>query len=311
MEYSGLTTKYPVNRPLTELDRARQLRQHERLDVALVYQLNVIKVDEQTLELVDKYYALKGAMTFAMAAIGFLFALFLADVTIFSATTPGRMAEDWPVLLAFYAMVAPLFAVLYWGFRREGYAFTHYPICFDRIALMVHVFRLNGTVLSVPWDEVFFCLDKGHMNFWNVRGHVLASDKVTVLETFSLSVTAGDAAKEVALGFWEMVRGYMEDGPEPAMNLAQILLPIADQRESFSFGFHRMHAVASGESVLAVLLFGVISACFAPFRWLAMRTSKIPQWPADVRASFGKLGKPSAKASHKTKSESRPRQAEA
>lgn len=305
MEYTGLTTKYPVNRPLTELDRERQLHQELKLDVALAYQLSVIRVDEGCLEIVDKYYALKGAMTTIMMVPAVMFLVFLGAVTVFSATTPGRMAEDWPVLLAFYVMAAPLFAVLYWGFRRESFAYTHYPIRFDRIARMVHVFRLNGTVLSVPWEDIFFCLDTGQGGSWNIRGHVLAADKVTVLETFALSPTAGKSAKQVMLGFWEMVRGYMEEGPAPAMNLAKMLLPIEHQRESFAFGFHRMHAVSTGESAPVVLLFAVLSAVFAPGRWLAMRTSKIPNWPADVVASFGKSRMTDAKASYRA--ENKPR----
>ena len=51
---------------------------------------------------------------------------------------------------------------------------------------MVYYFRINGEVASVPWDDVFFtiCLGSG---FWSGRGHVLADDKVTVVDTFSLS----------------------------------------------------------------------------------------------------------------------------
>ncbi|MDI1258276.1 DUF6708 domain-containing protein [Aquabacterium sp.] len=292
MEYSGLTIKYPVNRPLTDLDRERQLHQKRKLEVPLIYQLGVIQVDEAGLELVDKYYALKGAMTTVMLVPVAMVLLFLGAVTGFSLTTPGRMVQDWPVLLAMYGMLAPVLWVMNWGFRKESFAYTHYPIRLDRITRMVHVFRLNGTVLSVPWDDIFFCTDTGQGGAWNIRGHVLAEDRVTVLETFALSPTAGKTAHHIMLSFWEMVRGYMEDGPQAAIALAQVLLPIEKERESFAFGFHRMHAVASGESTPLVLVWGFISAVFAPGRWLAMRTSKIPQWPAEVAATFGKAGTP-------------------
>jgi hypothetical protein len=70
----------------------------------------------------------------------------------------------------------------------ESFAFTHYPIRFNRKTRMVHLFRTNGTVVSVPWDRVFFTM--GHMTQWNeweVRGHVLKPDNDTIQETFALS----------------------------------------------------------------------------------------------------------------------------
>ncbi|MQL49359.1 hypothetical protein GEA64_15965 [Photorhabdus khanii] len=48
---------------------------------------------------------------------------------------------------------------------------------------MIHVYRFNGTVLSVPWKAVFFTLTKysGRMSEWCIDGHILADDKETVL----------------------------------------------------------------------------------------------------------------------------------
>ncbi|MDI1258275.1 hypothetical protein [Aquabacterium sp.] len=57
MEYSGLTTKYPIKRPLTELDRERQLHQGKPLQAEPAYQLSVIRADDEFLELTDKFYA--------------------------------------------------------------------------------------------------------------------------------------------------------------------------------------------------------------------------------------------------------------
>lgn len=282
MEYSGLTTKYPVNRPLTGLDRERQLHQGTKLNVELAYQLSVISVDSESLELVDKYYAWKGVLTTFVFVASTILACLLGGMTLISSTTPGRMAEDWPFLLALYGMASPLAFLLYWVLRREAFAFTHYPIRLERATQMVHVFRLDGTVLSAPWRDIFFCLDTGQMNNWNIRGHILANDQITVVETFALSpVGAGKVGKEVLLGFWEFVRGYMDEGPDKAVQLVKFKLPIAKERESVAFGFHRMHAESSGGPAIFTLLLAAIALVLAPGRWLAIRTSSLPRWPSE------------------------------
>lgn len=286
MEYSGLTTKYPVNRPLTGLDRERQLHQGTKLNVELAYQLSVISVDSESLELVDKYYAWKGVLTTFVFVASTILACLLGGMTLISLTTPGRMAEDWPFLLALYGMASPLAFLLYWVLRREIFAFTHYPIRLERASQMVHVFRLDGTVLSAPWKDIFFCLDTGQMNNWNIRGHVLTDDNETVLETFALApVGAGEVGRQVLLGYWEFVRGYMEDGEAGvtrAVKLAEILVPIANQRERAIDGFRRMHAESSGGPVVFMPIIAAIGLALLPARWLAIQSSKVPKWPANV-----------------------------
>lgn len=53
-EYAGLIRKYPCNRPLTELERAHQLKQKIRLPLHPHYQLSVIAMNSTCLESVDK-----------------------------------------------------------------------------------------------------------------------------------------------------------------------------------------------------------------------------------------------------------------
>jgi hypothetical protein len=63
MDLHGLIPKYPVNRLLTEQERAQQLKQTERLHIAPLYQLCVIKLNSTYLESVDKWFAWKGVLT--------------------------------------------------------------------------------------------------------------------------------------------------------------------------------------------------------------------------------------------------------
>ncbi|TYF67031.1 hypothetical protein DJ537_25365, partial [Enterobacter hormaechei] len=59
----------------------------------------------------------------------------------------------------------------------------------------MHVFSVDGEVYSAPWDDIFFttgCYTKTRFKRKNydIRGHVLAEDRKTVLKTFTLSVSA-------------------------------------------------------------------------------------------------------------------------
>jgi hypothetical protein len=161
---------------------------------------------------------------------------------------------------------------------------------FNRKTRTVHVFRPNGTVLSVPWDQLYFTL--GHMaqwDDWEVRGHVMAPDKATVRESFALSyvgsLNPADADQDFVRAHWEFIRRYMGDGPQAVAAQVQFCMPVDKQRERFSVGMERVFAnIAGGNMLLYCLLFPVC-LMIGLFRFIAMRTSKIPQWPAEVEAT--------------------------
>ena len=50
--------------------------------------------------------------------------------------------------------------------------------------------------------------------------------------------------------------------------------PIADERESFLFGWHR--TMSASYMLLPIYVF------IYPGRWIAMHTSKIPKWPEEI-----------------------------
>lgn len=185
MEFSGLIGNYKTKRPLTEQERGHQLKQKQRLNLVPRDQLGVVKMNATYLESLDKWFGWKGMIT-AVALI--LFAIFvgilgsISVIWLLDAAADTTSAEDSSFWLAnglgmgFVALCCGVFAI--WLLRKDSFAYTHYPIRFNRKSRMVHVFRKNGSVLSVPWDEVFFTL--GHMAQWKeyeVRGHVLESDR--------------------------------------------------------------------------------------------------------------------------------------
>lgn len=288
MEYTGLIRKYSVNRPLTNQERKEQLHQKQRLDVDPAYQLSVIRMNSTFMEVVDKYFAWKGMPTMVgLIGAGMVFFMLIAlPVTIMK--EPGEMANAWPALLAIFVMAMPLLVFIWWGVSKESFAYTHYPIRLNRKTRMVHVFRTNGAVLSVPWDEVFFCIGKPASGVWangvwEVQGHVLDKDGVTIRETFAFSqqgVGANDA--ELLKSFWEFNRRYMEEGSNAVSSYAEHLLPIARSKETFIFGFHRTHFWVGFAPLPLRVFILLIYVAYYPGRWFAMRTSRIPQWPKQI-----------------------------
>ena len=131
----------------------------------------------------------------------------------------------------------------------------------------------------MPWKDVFFTVGKGRPrgSYDDIRGHVLDADGVTIKETFALSHFSGKDDPDL-MQFWEYVRRYVEDGPAKLIPKIEHVIEISHKRETFWNGFHRLMAEMAPIPVIAY-----VTAPFwfivAMFRYLAMRTCKIPQWP--------------------------------
>ncbi|TJZ78716.1 DUF6708 domain-containing protein [Chitiniphilus eburneus] len=288
MDYAGLTAKYKVNRPLSDAEKQHHLPQAKASSAKPLYQLSVIRMNSTYLECCDKFYAWKGLMAACTGSAILLIGYALISIVMISvAQWPGISADQRQqsilTFLAMCAMSAPVVLLALWFLKKEAFRYTHYPLRFNRKTGMVHVFRLDGTTLSVPWREIHFALNPAQMrDFWEVRGHVLSEDRSTVLETFVLPNYSLQESPYL-LAQWEFVRHYMEKGPAQLLDQVQHTLDIADQRETFWFGFHVLMAGLSSVPLLAWLVSPLL-LCLAIVRWVTMRTCKIPQWPADVVA---------------------------
>jgi hypothetical protein len=304
MEFSGLILNHPSKRLLTEKERAYQLKQRERLNVEPHYQLSVIKLNSTYLESVDKWFAWKGAITAVTAALFLIFVggggrmslmwfLDAAGVT----SSPEDVYVSLANGLAMAVVVALIGWCITWLLRKESFAFTHYPVRFNRKTRMVHVFRTNGTVLSVPWDDVFFTME--HMaqwDEWEVRGHVLEPDSTTVRESFALSylgsLNPSDAqpnrtqfsAQDFVHAHWEFIRRYMEDGPQSVSGQVQFCMPVDTQRESMQVSVQRLFANITGAPIVLFLMLLPFCLVISLFRLFAMRTSRVPHWPTEIDA---------------------------
>lgn len=288
MEYSGQVNKYKINRPLTEEERSDQLRQKLPQKVEPHYNLSVIRMNGTYLECVDKYYGFKGLLllvsTIGVLILGFVYIEMLSiSIRRWSGLDIENRQSEVIFLGAMALIWWPLIGGGVWLALRESFTFTHYPIRFNRNNRTVYVFRRNGSVLSVPWEGVFFTFGRGNnyanVQNWDIRGHMLDADGKTVRETFALAMD--DNNRDLLIRHWEFVRRYMEDGPRELIEQVEMCLPIAERKETFWFGVTRMCA----NLATVPILFWVLSPILVLFgigRYLAMLTCRVPAWPQEV-----------------------------
>lgn len=284
MDFNGFFGPYPVNRPLTDKEHESRLKQKQRLDIDETDDLSVIRFNSTYMEVVDKWFAWRGINS-TIGVAGLVGGLALNS--IFWIPTSFKLEsflEGLPWALLMLVITIPFFLLMGWIVKKDSFRFTHYPIRLNRKTRMVHVFRTDGTVLSKPWDELFFCVATLQKKNCEIQGHVLDKDGVTVKETFAFPATGtGEADRAQLPRYWEFVRRYMENGPQAVAKRVEYCLPIAEQRETFAGGFHRMHGQA--HALFAPILIVVLLVLYVlpyPGRWLAMRTSKLPMWPKEI-----------------------------
>ncbi|OCQ51512.1 hypothetical protein Ppb6_03311 [Photorhabdus australis subsp. thailandensis] len=289
MKWNILYNPYKLNRPLTWVEKHDQLCQGKPTQITAKYGLyivdhdTVIRMNSTYMETVDKYYREKG---FVSSLTATLFFYFLGLSLFFDVDTIFRCFNgDYKSLPGFF--IYQPFGVFFLYFSgkfilKEWFAKTHYPIRFNRKTQMIHVYRFDGTVLSVPWKEVFFTptIGGGKWPEWSISGHILADDQETVLETFSLGLSG---SLEVMPGYWEFIRCYMEEEclPEQA-DIIALCPPIEKQKESYIFGLQYLIRMGSRLDWLFGFMILSVALITSVARYIAMQTSKIPQWPQEV-----------------------------
>lgn len=290
MDYYGLFPKFKFNRYLNDEELKYQLKQHKATELdgqSVVPDMKVITLSSHYLELVDKYFSAKGFGGF-IAAIGFFsFSLFYLVVLV--GTIPylrWKFSGSEKELLIFTLMLVPAILFSFKLLKTEWFAWTHYPVRFDRKNRLVHVFRLNGSTYSVPWDSVFFTTGLSHRKDANkdyyISGHVLADDNKTVIDTFCLPATHSD--RKQLERHWEFVRRYMEEGPESVIGVVDFCLPIAKKREGYCFGLLCLLSGFNGAPLFLFPFLFALAFIFSIPRYLAMVTSRVPVWPESIEA---------------------------
>lgn len=270
-----------VNRPLNDYEREHRLDVKQSASRQVHYELSLIKLNSTFVECVDRWYSMRGFMAMAMGTFS-LIGLYLVAVSTFDLMFQGYWESSIILLLG---------GGIVWGtgkfFLIDAFTYTHYPIRFNRQNRQVYAFRRDGTVLKAGWEDFYWTIYKAtHVGGGdvNVMGHLLDKDGVTVKESIALSeVSIGQEGEDKVKTQFEFFRRYMEDGPGPVLDALKptplIMLPGIDkERESWRFSWERITLHENG-SMIGMVLYQVIALPMSLFRWIVMRTSKIPQWP--------------------------------
>ncbi|MFT3721034.1 DUF6708 domain-containing protein [Pseudorhodoferax sp.] len=271
-----------VNRPLNDYEREHHFDVKRRASDRMHYDMSLIKLNSTFVECVDKWYSMRGFVAMVGTTF-FAVALYAIGAGIYLATT----MSDW-----FFAVAAliPAGVALFVtkAFLSDAFTYTHYPIRLNRKNRQVYAFRRDGTVLKAGWDEFYWTIYNTKLGMGggdlNVMGHLLDKDGATVKESIGLSlVDAGEPGRQNQLMFFEFFRRYMEEGPGPTLEALKpvplIMLPGVDkEKENWLFGWELLTASLKGMPLLQLLL-QVFFLPISLFRWIVMRTSKIPRWP--------------------------------
>lgn len=298
MDYSGIDYKnirYSVNRPLTDEERKNRYFQKKSTDSIPMDFLSVIRLNSSYIELVDRWYPIKGFNTWVgwciiVVCLGGVLGLFWA--LLFSGRAMEVSFLDWALLFFFSIFLL----ILAWGGKwlvcTESWRWTHYPVRLNRKNRQVYVFRQNGSVLTVPWDDLFITLGKSKNPLtdmtYDLRAHVMDGDGETVRETFSLGYASLAGNAQSIDKFWSFLQPYMEDsnGVERTYRYLKntgYMVPVDGRKEGFRWSIARSFMLVSNWPWLQLLgspLFGMN----ALGRMFAMWTSNQPAWPKKVEA---------------------------
>ena len=287
MDYLGLTFKYPIHRALTSEEVYNKLDVRKKLDVKLLDQICTIKINSTYFESVDKFFTFKGsqALLSGVILLIFLSMILFSNVLVYFIQW-GTLAPDQKGDAVWFTIgataIGAVMSTIGWKlFRKEAFAWTHYPIRLNRRNRMVYVFRTNGTVLSAPWDDIFFTLEfSGPAKLGNIQGHILDKRSQRVQETFAFSAVS--TSKEILLGHWEFLRRYMEEGPQAVIDEIVYCMPVDGKHEPFKSGMERVFAHDYGFPIAIRLIMWPLNFMITLARYFAMRTSRIPVWPKEV-----------------------------
>ncbi|WP_273827938.1 DUF6708 domain-containing protein [Providencia rettgeri] len=285
MDIYGLFPQFKLNRPLNERERATQLDQKVWLDFEtdqLMPDLKVIEINSHYLEMVDKYYSSKGYLSF-IASIG----AFLILGTFFSMIVKTIIYQQYSLeemlgLLIIGIMAIPTGFGMLFLLKKEWFAWTHYPIRFDRKNRLVHAHRHDGSVFSARWEDIFFTTAAMYGDDCYISGHVLADDGVTIVDTFCLPASHNNIPALKA--HWEFVRRYMETGPEGLESRISFCLPIADKKESYGFSFFYLMTIYNGAPIVLLPFLAPLAFLFSIPRYVGILTSRRPVWPESIQA---------------------------
>ncbi|WP_139313664.1 MULTISPECIES: DUF6708 domain-containing protein [Salinicola] len=295
MDYSGLgkRNRFSVGYRLSDEKSSARYIQGESVKSMPMDFFSVIKVNSSYIELVDRWYPIRGFWAWLSVMLGcgsllvsgaLLYAVFFP---IGEPMIPGVGAKIFFLFLSLMFFLVACFGAWY-AFKVECLGYTHYPIRLNRKTREVYFFRQDGTVLTVPWESLSLTLGESKNPLvgktYDLRARVLEEDGETVRESFSLGYTFPGKPESMDK-FWAFLQPYMEaeDGVERTCRELRksLLMPVDGRREGWRWSIFRTFAPGL-HYPWTMLLLCIPLGLNAVGRMLAMSTCKIPQWPEEV-----------------------------
>lgn len=262
--YMSIARPLPTNEPMAEFD-----------EKVAYYAQAVTQHNSTFLEIVDRNYAVRGIAAvlgiFCVCLFGFMLAAIISR-------------ENFSFGDFIFALLLPVPFIFTGLFilRFECFRYTHFPIRFNRKNRQVYVWRKDGSVWKVGWEDLFFFIravkDMGRDH--DLSAVVFEEGTNRVVEGINVG-TLHSVNPELVRGHFEYFRRYMEAGPEQTYRMLEKCMPVAKRRETWREGYLRMMAELGGEFSSFVFMI-LMQPFFIPVsigRWIAMRTCKIPRWP--------------------------------
>ncbi|HDJ1451305.1 TPA: hypothetical protein PPN73_004862, partial [Serratia rubidaea] len=165
MDYRGLMIKYK-NRASSVLvadELNHQLCQHQAIDLGgrgVMDDAAVIHFSSGYMEIVDKWYSIKGFLTVVALSMLLLFGFGVLYIP-YNMFNHFFLQHDYDggfyvIGVIAFVVSSVITLICYLLLRVECFRWTHYPVRFDRKNRLVHVFSVDGEVYSAPWDKIFF-----------------------------------------------------------------------------------------------------------------------------------------------------------
>lgn len=288
-----LTGWYPafkLDRPLEPEEKYAHLPYETAQSFTPDDAVGMTRFNSTFMEFVNRTFKVKGmSPTLGSGLISIAFIslfVFLAYESIFE--NNGSWGETLIYLLMLSSSLVGG-AVFFWWIhlRKDLFAYTHYPVRFNRKTRQVHFFVHNGPggVVTVPWGDpdVFFHIGHGtrDKDLRDLRCHLLKNGQVIRTFTIGHYWRHENHVREE----WELIRRYMEEGPEKAFDNEQDRVITLSPRGSW-LNCYMSVCQALGTDLYAIryVLFPIYGLLTLS-RWLTFKSCRAPVWPPEVEAS--------------------------
>ena len=294
---TGWAKPFKVNRLIAQKESVAKLPRHRQMPGSPKLQHSLLHLNSTYADFIGRDYRFRG-MSGTLVALIVTVPMILLLIFLVAYDFPKSYFYGNGGLMVFlvseFVFIALLvgLCVMFWRliFRHEFFAYTYYPIRFNRKTRMVHVFRHPrfGGVLSVPWDDVFWHVGRGYVQKYlcDVRGHLM--DGHEVVDTFAVGYCYGEDRMEKIQSLWEFIYRYMEEGPGTvADHPMERLIHESPQPTWKNCYFHAFTSMGMAfitlRYVLAPLFYPLVLS-LASTRWLVFRSCKPPVWPPEIEA---------------------------